>query len=58
VAAVEAAIGSYYDPLVNGLVNDVDTSIAELKAALDNAGIQDILAELEAQAAEYVAAKQ
>jgi len=58
VAAVEAAIGSYYDPLINGLVNDVDTSIAELKAALDNAGIQDILAELEAQAAEYVAAKQ
>lgn len=58
VAAVEAALGSYYSPLVNGLVDDVDGTIAQLKAALESAGIQDILTELEKQAAEYVASKQ
>ncbi|MBQ7918808.1 MAG: ABC transporter substrate-binding protein [Lachnospiraceae bacterium] len=53
-AAVEAAIGTYYDPLVNGLVDDVDASIEELRAALESAGIRDILAEMEKQAAEHV----
>lgn len=57
MAAVEAALGNYYEPLVNGIVDDVDATIAEFKAALETAGIQDILAEMEAQAAEYVAAK-
>jgi len=55
VSAVEAALGNYYDPLVNGLVDDVDKAIAELKAALESAGVRDIQAELEKQAAEYVA---
>jgi len=58
VAAVEAALGNYYDPLVNGLVSDVDASIAQMKSALESAGIQDILDELEKQASEYVASKQ
>lgn len=54
-AAVEAVLGTYFDPLVNGLVDDVDASIAELNAALEGAGIRDVLAEMERQAAEYVA---
>lgn len=58
VAAVEAAIGTYYDPLVNGLVDDVDASIEALRAALESAGIRDVLAEMEAQAAEHVASLQ
>jgi len=58
VAAVEAALGNYYEPLINGLVDDVDKSITELSAALESAGIRDIQAELEKQAAEFVAGKQ
>lgn len=57
-AAVEAALGNYYEPLVNGLVTDVDTSIKEMTAALESAGIRDVLAEMERQAEEYVAEKQ
>lgn len=56
-AAVEAALGNYYDPLMNGLVDDVDKTIEELRAALESAGIQDVLAELETQAAAHVAAQ-
>ena len=43
VAAVEAAIDNYYNPLINGLVDDVDASIDAMNAAMDSAGIQDIL---------------
>lgn len=57
-AAVEAALGTYFDPLKNGLVKDVDKSIEEMNAALESAGIQAVLDELNRQAAEYVAAKQ
>ena len=57
-AAVEAAVGIYYGPLVNGLVDDVDASLEEFRQALENAGIRDIIAELESQAAAYVAEKQ
>ncbi|MDO4304336.1 MAG: ABC transporter substrate-binding protein, partial [Bacillota bacterium] len=57
VAAVEAAISTYYDPLINGLVDDVDASLEALKEALESAGIRDIIAELEKQAADYVASK-
>lgn len=53
-AAVEAAMGNYYDPLVNGLVDDVDASIEALRQALESAGIRDVLAEMESQAAAYV----
>lgn len=56
-AAVEAALGNYYDPLKNGLVDDVDKSIKEMKAALESAGIQDVLDEMKRQAKEYVAEK-
>lgn len=54
VAAVEAAVGTYYDPLVNGLVDDVDASLAEFKSALESAGIQDILNEINSQAEAYI----
>ena len=53
-AAVEAALGNYYEPLVNGLVDDVDASIEALRSALESAGIRDVLAEMESQAAAYV----
>ena len=53
-AAVEAAMGTYYDPLVNGLVNDVDQSIEEFRSALESAGIRDVLAEMESQAQSYI----
>ena len=52
-AAVEAALGNYYDPLINGLVDDVDASIEALRSALESAGIRDVLAEMESQAAAY-----
>lgn len=57
-AAVEAALGNYYDPLINGLVDDVDKTIEEMKAALDSAGMQAILDEMEKQAANYASEKQ
>lgn len=57
-SAVEAALGTYYSPLVNGLVDDVDASIEQLRTALESAGIRDVIAEMERQAAEYVASKQ
>ena len=57
-SAVEAALGMYYSPLVNGLVDDVDASIEELRSSLESAGIRDVIAEMERQAAEYVASKQ
>ncbi len=56
-AAVEAALGNYYDPLINGLVDDVDGTIEEFSAALESAGIRDVLAEMQKQAEEYLAAK-
>ena len=51
-------MGTYYDPLVNGLVGDVDQSIEDLRAALESAGIRDVLAEMESQAQSYIAEKQ
>lgn len=57
-AAVEAALGNYYEPLTNGLVDDVDQSIEDMKAALETAGIQDILDEMKRQAAEYAESRQ
>ncbi|MCR4587278.1 MAG: ABC transporter substrate-binding protein [Lachnospiraceae bacterium] len=53
MAAVQAALSMYYDPLCSGLVDDVDASIAEFKQAMDAAGMQDIIAEMERQIAEY-----
>lgn len=58
MAAVDATITTYYDPLVNGLVTDVDKTLDEFRAALETAGIRDIIAELESQAAAYVASRQ
>lgn len=56
-AAVEAAMGNYFDPLICGLVSDVDASIEELRSALEAAGIQDVLDEMQRQADEYLAGK-
>ena len=57
-AAVEAALGNYYDPLTSGLVDDVDSTIEEFRSALESAGIRDIIEEMENQAAAFVAEKQ
>lgn len=54
-AAVEAAVSMYYDPLMNGLVDDVDASIEELRSALNSAGMQDIMDEVNRQITEYLA---
>lgn len=58
VAAVEAAMGTYYAPLCNGLVDDVDKTLEEFRAAMESAGIRAILEELNAQAEAFVTAKQ
>lgn len=58
VAAVEAAMGTYYAPLCNGLVDDVDKTLEEFRAAMESAGIRTVLDELNAQAEAFVASKQ
>ena len=45
-AAVEAAMGTYWYPLLNGMVDDVDATIDQFKSALNAAGMQDILDEM------------
>ncbi|MCM1065248.1 MAG: ABC transporter substrate-binding protein [Eubacterium sp.] len=57
MAAVDAVIPTYCDPLINGLVPDVDKALEDFRKAMETAGIRDIIAELEKQAAEYVASK-
>lgn len=57
MAAIEASAAKYFDPLVNGLVDDVETSIEDFKKAMEDAGIRDVLEEMEKQAAELVASK-
>lgn len=57
VAAVEANIVTYYDPLVNGLVDDVDASLDQFRQALETAGILEIMDELQRQVTEYVESK-
>ena len=56
-AAVEVACDTYYGPLMYGLVQDVDSSIVEFKAAMESAGIQDVMTELQSQADAYLAGK-
>lgn len=56
-AAVEAVATTYFDPLVTGLVDDVDASIEEFRKAMDDAGMQDVLNELQKQVDEYISSK-
>lgn len=56
-AAIEAVCGTYYGPLMNGIVPDVDAAIAEFKAAMESAGICDVEAELQTQIEAYLADK-
>ncbi len=58
VAAVEANIATYYNPLVNGLVEDVDATIEAFRESLKQAGFEQILEELNRQAEEFVQSKQ
>lgn len=48
-AAVEAAVGTYFDPLINGLVDDVDASLAQFYSAMEAAGIRTVLEEVQRQ---------
>lgn len=57
VAAVEANIETYYTPLINGLVDDVDETIEKFKAALEAAGIRDVLDEMESQRDAFIESK-
>lgn len=57
-AAVEAAMDTYFTPLLNGLVDDVDASLEQFRSAMDAAGIQDVLDELQKQIDAYVAENQ
>ncbi|MCR5623389.1 MAG: ABC transporter substrate-binding protein [Treponema sp.] len=56
-AAVEAALGSYLLPLRSGLVDDVDKTLAEFRDAMNAAGMKDVMAEMQRQVDEFVAAK-
>ena len=56
-AAVEAAMGTYFDPLIFGLVDDVDASLEAFRSALDAAGVQDVLKEMQKQVDEFAASK-
>ena len=48
-------MGTYFDPLVNGLVDDVDASLEQFRSAMEAAGIQDILNEMQSQVDALVA---
>lgn len=50
VSMINALQAQYYTPLVSGMVDDVDAAIAELRAQLEMAGIQDVLDEAQRQA--------
>lgn len=54
-AAIDAVKNTYLLPLLSGLVPDVDATLAEYRAALDAAGMQDVLAEIQKQVDEYLA---
>ena len=58
VAGVEANIATYYNPLINGLVDDVDATIDAFRESLKQAGFEQILEELNRQAEEFVQSKQ
>ena len=54
-AAIDAIKDTYFTPLMNGLVDDVDQTLSDYRTALDHAGMQDVLAELQRQIEEYLA---
>ncbi len=56
-AAIDAIQDTYFIPLMNGLVEDVDKALADYRAALNHAGMQDVLNELQRQVDEYLAAE-
>lgn len=58
VAAVEATVDTYFNPLVNGLVDDVDLTLEAFESAMEAAGIRDILAEIDRQTQEFWSSKQ
>lgn len=57
-AAVEAVMSTYFDPLINGLVGDVDATLDEFRKAMDAAGVQTVLTELQSQIDTYIAENQ
>lgn len=57
MAAVNAVLDQYYNPILCGMAGDVDGAISTLKKQLDNAGIQTIYEAMKKQAEEFVAKK-
>ena len=57
MSAVEAVLGKYYNQLINGIVDDVDATIAAYAKDLETAGINAVRTELEKQLSEYLASK-
>lgn len=53
--AVAQVISQYFNPLVNGMVEDTDDGIADLIERLDNAGIEKIHESVSAQVEQYMA---
>ncbi|MCL2880448.1 MAG: DUF3502 domain-containing protein, partial [Treponema sp.] len=58
LSIVDSLIPEYYTPLISGMAGDVPTALAALKQQLDSAGIARVIAEVNRQAAEYLAGKQ
>lgn len=52
ISMISAIQAQYYTPLVSGMVDDVDAAIAELRAQLEMADIQDVIDEAQRQANE------
>lgn len=57
VAAVTSVVAEYNPSLMCGLVEDVESRVAEFNAALETAGINDIIAENQRQFDEWRASK-
>lgn len=54
IAELDTIIAHYYDPLINGIVDDVDEGIAALREQLEEIGIQEIYEDIKKQAEEYI----
>ena len=58
VSAVSTVIAEYMPSLECGVVEDVEASVEEFRAALNSAGIDKIIAENQRQLDEWLAANQ
>lgn len=52
IAMISALKDQYFTPLISGMAGDVDAAIEALRVQLDQAGVQDVIAEAQRQADE------